>query len=373
MTSGTATPYINNPEFQDALASFQNGDWDLGLSKLNTLVEQYPEITELRDLRQEMLVRSRVDDYEREEKTRAIFKKSLLWIGRIAAIAVVVFLAVNALNRYSSWLQDRWSNVQEVVIQEVQSLDTAVKYRDAQNYLVAGRPEDALTLLEEIQKQDPNFPGLADLQTDANTRIAIEDEYQVAISLKESGDYNGALAAFEELQNQHPGYKDVSIQIHEIENDLILNELFVQAEEAYADKNWDGAIMQFESLRAEAPKYKSEQVEERLIESYINAAKQILGYGTPSSDALIDADRYFREALVLRPLDQEILAVQDQAMAMFKERLFVSYLDKARETLNDNEDSLDALGVANSFFDLALEIKPNDRLIFFPEHEDTGN
>jgi tetratricopeptide (TPR) repeat protein len=226
--------------------------------------------------------------------------------------------------------------------------------------LVAGRPADAQVLLEEIQRQDPNFEGLAELQDDANMRITIERDYQAAISLKDRGDYERALAAFEELQNQQPGYKDVAIQIHEIESDLILNELFLQAEEAYAAKDWDGSIFQFESLRAEAPKYKSEQVEERLIESYINAAKQILGYGSPSSDALIDADRYFRNALVLRPLDPEILAVQEQAMAMFKERLFVSYLDKARGTLNDNEDSLEALKVANSYFDLALDIKPND-------------
>ena len=73
--SDTAIPYVNDPDFQDALASFQNGEWDHGLSKLDSLVSQYPEITQLSEFREEMLLRSRVDDYERSEKIRGGIKK----------------------------------------------------------------------------------------------------------------------------------------------------------------------------------------------------------------------------------------------------------------------------------------------------------
>jgi tetratricopeptide (TPR) repeat protein len=136
--------------------------------------------------------------------------------------------------------------------------------------------------------------------------------------------------------------------------------LFLNAEAAFVEGDWENAIFLYESLRVEAPKYKPEQVEERLVNSYINAAAMVLDDETPSSDALIQADRYFREALVIRPLNPAILAARDQAMAVFKEKLFQSYLEKARETLKDSEDSLAALSVANSYYDLALELKPND-------------
>jgi tetratricopeptide (TPR) repeat protein len=356
----TAIAFVNDPDFQDALASFQNGDWDLGLNKLDSLIAQYPETSQLSDFRQEMLLRSRVDGYERTEKIRAIFKKIGYWGVRVAALVVVLTLIAWGLNSYSNWLQGQWDTIKQTVSQEVQTLDIAVKYQNAQNFLGAGRPEDALLLLEEIEDQDPNFPGIAELRADASQKVKIEKEYQSAIDKLESGDSVTALALFKNIQEQESGYKDVLILIQEIESDLILNELYTQAETAYADKDWDHAILGYESLRIEAPKFRSEQVEQRLIDSYINAATMILDVDSPTSDSLILADQYFREALELRPLNQEILTAQNQAMSTFKERLFLSYLDKARETLYENEDSLDALKIANSYYDLALNLKPGD-------------
>jgi tetratricopeptide (TPR) repeat protein len=358
--SDTAIPYVNDPDFQDALASFQNGEWDLGLSKLDSLVTQYPEITQLSEFRQEMLLRSRVDDYERAEKMRGIVKKIVYLGGRLAAFVAIVTLIAWGLNSYSTRLQDQWDTVKQAFVQEVQILDTTVKFKNAQNYLGAGRPEDALSLLNEIEDQDPDFPGLTELQDDASQKVILDEQYQSAADLLESGDTVAALSLLKEIQDQVPGYKDVLISIQEIESNLILNELFSQAEDAYTDKDWDDAILRYEILRTEAPKFKPEHVEERLIDSYINAAIFALDDDSPTSDALILADRYFREALVLRPMNQEILVAQNQAMFSFKERLFVSYLDKARETLYENEDSLDALQVANSYYDLALDLKPGD-------------
>ena len=72
------------------------------------------------------------------------------------------------------------------------------------------------------------------------------------------------------------------------------------------------------------------------------------------------ADQYFRKALGLRPMDTAILAAQDQALSVYKEKLFQSYLEKARESLVDNDDFLEALAVANSYFELALDLYPNN-------------
>ena len=206
------------------------------------------------------------------------------------------------LNSYSARLQDQWDTVKQAFVQEVQILDTTVKFRNAQNYMGAGRPEDALSLLDEIENQDPDFPGLTELQDDASPKVILDEQYQSAADLLESGDAVAALSLLKEIQDQVPGYKDVLISIQEIESNLILNELFSQAEDAYTDKDWDEAILRYESLRTEVPKFKPEHVEERLIDSYINAAIITLDDDSPTSDALILADRYFREALVLRPL-----------------------------------------------------------------------
>jgi tetratricopeptide (TPR) repeat protein len=315
---------------------------------------------ELREFQQEMLLRSRMDEYEREERRRYLGKRLLYWGSRVGAIVIILGLLAWGLNTYSSWLQSQWNNVRQSVLQEVQTLDTSVKFRNAQNFLGAGRPEDALALLGEIEEQDSDFPGLAEMQAEASKNAEVEQKYNNANALLESGDAVAAIAAFRELQDQQPDYKDVPLLIKEIEGELILNDLVTQAEDAFANQDWDNAILEYDSLRTEAPNYEPELVEERLIDSYINAATMVLNDDEPTSEALILADQYFRDALELRPLDQKILSARDQALETFKEKLFVSYLEKARETLFDNEDSLDSLRVANSYFDLALNLKPGD-------------
>ena len=182
MLSSTAISNINDTEFKNAQASFQNGDWENGLSLLNSLVERYPEMPELREFQQEMLLRSRMDEYEREERRRYLGKRLLYWGSRVGAIVIILGLLAWGLNTYSSWLQSQWNNVRQSVLQEVQTLDTSVKFRNAQNFLGAGRPEDALALLGEIEEQDSDFPGLAEMQAEASKNAEVEQKYNTRFS-----------------------------------------------------------------------------------------------------------------------------------------------------------------------------------------------
>ena len=50
MLASTPVPNMKDTDFINAQASFQNGDWENGLSLLDALVERYPEIPELREL-----------------------------------------------------------------------------------------------------------------------------------------------------------------------------------------------------------------------------------------------------------------------------------------------------------------------------------
>ncbi len=229
-----------------------------------------------------------------------------------------------------------------------------------QNYLSAGRAQEALLLIDSIEAQNPDFPGLEEIKADASRTIYLEEEYQSALKFEENGELEAALEAHKNIQREVSGYKDVSIRIQEIESLLILNDLHAQAISAYDQEDWENAVLLFESLREVAPKYQPEIIEEKLISSYINSARLILEGEGQSSEALISADNYFRQALGLRPMDTEILAAQDQALSVFKEKLFESYLEKARETLLDNDDSLEALAEANHYFGLALDLFPND-------------
>jgi len=201
---------------------------------------------------------------------------------------------------------------------------------------------------------------LNQLKNEAAQTLQLEEQYQQAVTLEGDDDLSAALTVFEQIKEEQSNYKDVSLRIEEIEQKLILNDLLDQAQTAFEQEDWDESILLFQNVRELAPKYESDLIEDRLITSYLNAANQTLATDTQSSDILMLADSYFREALELRPMDAEILAAQDHALSVFEERLFTSYLEKARATIGDNEDSLEALSVANKFYDLALEIHPDD-------------
>jgi tetratricopeptide (TPR) repeat protein len=284
----------------------------------------------------------------------------LRWGVIFSAVGLVLAGLIWGVNSYSEWLQGQWNDVRANLVEEIQTLDMTVKFNDAQNYLSAGRPQEALTLLIEIEEQNPDFPGLFELKTEAAQSQEYEEQYQQAIALQESGDFSAALTIFEKLKDEQSNYKDVSLRIEEIEHTLILTDLFSQAESTYEQEEWIDAIMLYENMLELSPKYEPELIEERLISSYINAANLALQTETQTSETLMLADGYFREALKLRPMDAEILTAQDLALSAFKERLFNSYLEKARATLEENEDSLEALSIANKYYDLALEIHPDD-------------
>jgi tetratricopeptide (TPR) repeat protein len=360
MSVDTVAPQLNDNVLQEALGYFQDGAWDQGLEKLDALIRQHPSVPELQNLREEMALRAHIDRDEEQDQKAETLKQITRWGLRGVVLLAMVSLILWGLSTYSSRIEGQWGRVRQNLVEEVEAIDLTVKFQDAQNYLNAGRPQDALLLLENIAEQNPDFPGLDQLETEATRTIDLEAKYQAANQLRAQEDLSAALAAFQEIQTEHNGYKDVSLQIQELENELILNDLFSRAEKDFAEGDWENAIVSFESLRSTAPKYQPELVQERLIESYINAASQILDTDTLSSDALVMADQYFRKALVLRPMDAKILAAQDQALSAFKERLFLSYLEKARAALVDNADSLAALATANAYYDLALDMRPDD-------------
>ena len=167
MSADAITPQIQDVAFQEILTSFQKGEWDQGLEKLDTLIKQQPSATELQDFRQEMLIRSRIDQYERLDTRSTIQKKILLW-GIVGVILVGLFsLAFSRFDSYTARIQDQFSSMQENVLEEGASLVLDIQFKDAQNYLNAGRPQDALQLLTVISEQKPDYPGLEQLRDEA--------------------------------------------------------------------------------------------------------------------------------------------------------------------------------------------------------------
>ncbi|MGD9091311.1 MAG: LysM peptidoglycan-binding domain-containing protein [Anaerolineales bacterium] len=360
MSANPDTLPQHDPIFRSALQHIQNGDWESGLAELDQLVDSYPMDASLRTLRQEMQFRAQIDEDEQSDAAQTRIQVLKTWALRLGILVVVVVLVAWGVTTYSNWLEEQWASTRETIESEVFSVELAVKFRDAQDLLQANRPDEAYVLLQELQSEDPDYPGLVEIMEQVTQAGALEAKYQEAISLIENDDLSNALIVLNEIAEQEPYYKDVSQQIANLKSRSFLGDIFSQSEMAYAEEKWSEAVSGYETLRALDPQYQSDLVEERLFNAYVNTAQSLIAQDAESIQVLNTAEEYFRKALTLRPQNQEVILQREQARKTVKDRLFNSYVVAAQETLSEQGDSLEALAAAEKNFNKALELYPGD-------------
>ncbi len=355
-----ADSYQKDPLFHEALRFFQSGAWESGQAALASLQDKFPLEPDLRRLRQEMLLRSRVDIDEQEDRVKAMRRRILLWSVRLAILAAVILGGMTAFRLYATWIQESWAVAGENLGREVLRVEMAARFRDAQELLRSGRTDAALALLDQISAQDAQYPGLQETITQAQHAQDLERRYFQAMGMVEAGDTQGAMAILKDIYAEVPYFKDVKLQIENIENQFLLGDLLEQADAAYTAAQWETAISGYETVRALNADFKSEHVESRLFESFLNAANDRLVKEPDSLTAMEVAQSYYRKALVLRPGDERIKAEQDAARQTIEARLVKSYVEAAQAAIAGQGDSLEALQSAKEYILKALKIYPED-------------
>ena len=358
MAVNQADSYIDHPMFGEAMGSLQRGDWDSGLNQIEKLMQTFPLEPDLRALRQEMMLRAKVDTDERTDKASARKRRFRDLSIRFAVIAVLVILAIFVARTYSSAIQDQVAQAAQEVEYQLVKVDLQFKMRDAQDLLRAQRPEQAMILLDEIAEINPNYPELVSAIEAANNLQALDEQYAQAMILVGDGDLTGAIIIFEEIERQEPYYRDVKSQIKQIQDQTLLGEELRAADDLFKNEQWEEAGEAYYSMYSLNPDYETSHVEDRLFSSYVNAAEQLLN-NSESIEAIQKVEEYFQRALALRPQDPEVKDRQTRVRAMIEEKLYRSYVFLAQNAMIEEPNSLQALKTADKYFTEALRIKPN--------------
>ena len=359
MSVPQAETYKQHPMFRLAMQSLQKGEWQEGLDKLDNLMQAYPMEGELRNLRQEMLLRARIDQDERQERARARSRRLRTLTVRTLTVVALLALAAVVFTAYSRWIGQQVNLARQSMVSQVIRMELAVKFRDAQDYLRAGQTEKGLALLDEIAATDPAYPKLETVRGQAQRQQALDTQYQQARGQLSQGDQEGALATFKAIEQQEPYYRDVKTQIQDLEQQTQLGQMLAKADKAFDLSDWNAAAAAYEQLYLFNPDFRTAYVEDRLFTSYVKAAEMNL-YGSESLEAIQLAEEYYRKALALRPQDPATKASQEQVRDLVEERMFRGYIDAAQKALADNPGSIQALGLANDYFREALKLKPDD-------------
>jgi tetratricopeptide (TPR) repeat protein len=359
MTANQAESYLDNPQFRQAMESMQKGEWESGLSQIETLMQAYPLESDLRSLRQEMILRAKVDTDEKVAKSYARRRRSRDLIVRAAVVSVLVIIAIFVATSYASWFQDQAALAKQAVDSQVVLVELQVNMRDAQSYLGAGMTDSALDLLEKIEVIKPDFPELAQTIEQARRQKAFDEQYAEAMILIEQDQLDAALIILQEIESQEPYYRDVKSQIKQIQDETVLGEQLLEADAYFENESWEEAATAYYNLYALNPDFETAHVEDRLFTSYVNSAEEKLN-NSDSLESIQSVEEYFRRALALRPQDLDVKDKQSQVRSMIEEKLFWSFVQAAQTAIAEEPNSLEALKVANRYFSEALALRPND-------------
>lgn len=345
------------------MMNFQQGEWSTGLGELLQLREKYPYEHELNYLKNEMELHARLDEVEQFETKKQKRKKIKETGFRILILLGIFALIFGVAYSYSTWFKTRFEQISEQIKAEQETLILNTNFNNAQQLLLAFRPNEALPLLMDIQTTNPDFPGLAESLDKAHSLISLEALYNEALQKKEAGDLVGALAAFQEIESKFPNYRDVSLQSKEIQRQFTLDDLIEEADNAIQSGDWEKAIQDYEQVRNRDFSYQTQIVEQRLYYSYLNAAQKLLEDQPDSLEALTKAQGYYSKALSLKPQDTTAIEELEAARTTIGNRLYTKYIDLAQQSLIGQPDSIEGLKKAEEYLAMASTIRPSDVLI----------
>jgi len=352
--------YLNFPPFQDAMGNFQVGKWEEGFTKLAEVERTFPTEPEIRALRQEMEVRSRINAYEVEESKHQKRQKLIKTGVRILAIFGIVVIVFLAYTTYFGWIQKQYNIAQSDLAKNWLQIQLAAEFKNAQQLIISGKSDEALSAFENIRAKNPEFPGLTDAIAQAQGLKDIEVEYTQAMNLMELGDSAQALSVLQAINQKMPNYRDVSLQIKNLQTQTEMASVLQQADQAFSEGLYEEAVSSYESLRLMDPAFETSHVEENLFQSYVQAAQALLAEPVPSLDVLKKIDEYFSKALALRPLDREALAARTQVRAVIEESMVGDYISQAQAALVNTPDSIEAQKLAEQYLGMALAVTPDD-------------
>jgi tetratricopeptide (TPR) repeat protein len=360
MSSNDTGSYMNDPSFQEAMGHFRVGRWEEGFLKLAEVEKKYPTETDLRTIRQEMEIKARISDYEVVENKHNRNQKIRSNGIRVLLAVVVVAVAVFTITTYSGWIQGQIAKAQTSFNQNMLQAQLTVELRNAQQLVVAGKSDEAITAFNAIKAKQPDFPGLTEAMTQAEALKGVEVEYTQAMNLLQAGDSAQALSILQDISTKMPNYRDVSLQIKNLQSQTELTSVMQQGDLAYADGRYEDAISSYESLRIMDPSYQTAAVDDKLFQSYIKAAQDLLLIPVPTLDNLKKVDNYFTQALAIKPLDREALAARTQVRTHIENAIINDYVSQAQTALANAPDSLQSQQSVENLLSQALSVRPND-------------
>jgi tetratricopeptide (TPR) repeat protein len=297
--------YWGDPDFQALLINFQHAEWETCMERLTHFLELYPQDKFLPAFKEDVEVRLKLQA-ERKQRQEADQREKLRKRSQRVTIAVVVAILASLLFVMVNTLYQARTRQARLDLEATQLAQTlAFQYQNAESYLLAGQPAEALRLYTEIQKVDPSFADVAVKIEKARESVAIEELYQQGIQAAADGRNDQALEIFLRVDALRPKYKDTSQLIETLREEKQIAALTKTMQDAFALEDWDGVAAAYEAIKKIDPFIDLPGLKEVLFISYRNLIIDIAGRTDATLEDIETAENYYRTALALFPQNRE--------------------------------------------------------------------
>ena len=135
----------------------------------------------------------------------------------------------------------------------------ATLYEQAQGLAHTGQWQQALSKIQEIQGLDPDFSDpegiAARAQEEIERQRRLNALYGQAQAAREAADWQGALSALEELVAEAPNYKDAAALLEATQKQGRLADLYDEAQRLCRTGQWQAVVDAFAQIHAIEPGY----------------------------------------------------------------------------------------------------------------------
>jgi tetratricopeptide (TPR) repeat protein len=244
-------------------------------------------------------------------------RKTLIRFGMWLAIGVVVIgglltVVFFSMNRY----QTRVNAVRETQQAQIQYQTLNTKLENAQDLLRSGRPADAMEFLEEIEAEDPEFPGLEEAVAQAEKLIDLATRYQEATQYLDDGMLEEALSAFQKIEEIEPSYRDTRIRISQAEEALEIIQLKADIETSYEQQDWQAVVDASERIMELDSATDLSGLDDKLFTAYMNLIVATADRIDATIEDIDRAQEYYRAALALFPQSREYAREREELQSL---------------------------------------------------------
>ena len=350
-----------NLEYQQLLIHYQNAEWDQCSQLIDHLLEKYPNKQLLLDFKADIDVQRmlrKMSVKKSRSKIAKIVTSGLIVLGLLG----IVVIAVGYFTQQTVSAYEREAENYQAQLDQVRQENIALLENQARSALQAGKPDVTLEIVGKIEAQDPDYPALESLRSEADQMRAMIGLYDQAISELALENYDSALQIFNQIKATTPLFRDVDYRINWIKNRQHVLDLMAEGESAYKQKKWLNAIQAYEQALIMDASLSTPAIKDQMLYSYLNSIVETLSRADHTIEELERSGTYYRKAIALIPQNRDYIAEREQLQNLSLELLVSKNYQTAKVLLSDPNHSRLNVAKAINFLKYASELKPDNQL-----------